>query len=47
MPELEFSVYCNKCGNGLCGETTVDRNKVRVNPCQLCLDDALWQKEGV
>jgi len=47
--EIEFEVYCNKCGNGLCNETsTADAtnsysNKrlptVNVNPCPNCMNE--------
>jgi hypothetical protein len=46
--ELEFEIYCGKCGAGLCnnGETTNPSGyyqrsyRLDIEPCQKCLDDA-------
>ena len=49
MPEftIEFEVYCEKCGAGLCPNTSTeeaDRNRryprAYVEPCEKCLSDA-------
>jgi len=47
--EVDFSVYCSKCGNGLCRETEVDNRKmtISVEPCSKCLEkkyDAGYEK---
>lgn len=38
MPELEFSVYCNTCGAGLCGNTHNDKYKANVIHIDVCPD---------
>lgn len=44
--DVEIEVYCEKCGAGLCGQTTAVRTHrrglpaFRVQPCQACLDAA-------
>ena len=40
MPEIkiEFSVWCNECGLGLCRQTTVKGDDVHVDPCPRCLE---------
>ena len=42
--EIDFSVYCAACGEGLCSLTTVAQdakeNKVDVGPCPQCLEKA-------
>jgi hypothetical protein len=41
--DIEFEVYCNTCGAGLCGESeaTIGRTRhhlqVRVNACPNCI----------
>ena len=44
MPELtvdiDFEVWCDKCGAGLCLNTRVEGNKVSVEPCERCLQEA-------
>jgi len=41
--EVEFEVYCNSCGEGLCSESTTTRGRtrgdlqVRVNACPRCM----------
>lgn len=46
-PEMVFEVYCS-CGNGLCNQTRVEtkgsRNRVTIEPCEKCLDNA--KEEG-
>lgn len=43
---IDIEVYCDKCGNGLCGQTrhvtTRKRNAhaFRVMPCEKCIEDA-------
>lgn len=58
MPELstnievsiDFEVYCDRCGAGICSNTTVttSRNRgypqLRIEPCEKCLAEAT--KEG-
>ena len=47
MPEIniaiEFDVYCD-CGNALCGQTRVSRNRgmpqIVIEPCRKCLEEA-------
>lgn len=42
MPELKthFDVYCGTCEKALCGHTTVDDNKVHVEACPDCVEQA-------
>ena len=40
MPEIEFSVYCDKCGDRLWFGTTVKGLDVYVEPCKNCLRQA-------
>jgi hypothetical protein len=40
MPEISFSVYCERCGEGLCYGTTVDGTNVSVEPCENCIAEA-------
>lgn len=52
MPELttstevtiDFEVFCDSCNRGLCRQTTVKGNRVYIEPCQRCLEDA--KREG-
>jgi hypothetical protein len=37
--EVEISVYCNECGTGLCGYTTVKGHKIYIDPCPNCLNE--------
>ena len=39
--EVPFSVYCDACGAGLCGQTTVKGQDVHVEPCENCIDTAV------
>lgn len=49
MPEfeltVEFEVFCAKCGEGLCNQSTTGKtlrrshNYVQVSPCEKCLED--------
>lgn len=47
MPEFEidFEVYCNTCGTGLCNESETPRTRtrgmlsVRVNACPHCIGE--------
>jgi hypothetical protein len=34
--EVEFSVYCEKCGTGLCSQTRVSGQSIHVKPCPKC-----------
>jgi hypothetical protein len=41
--KVEFEVYCDECGEGLCNFTTVETDrggniKVRIKPCPNCMD---------
>jgi len=38
--DVEFEVFCDKCGAGLCGDTTVKGSSVYVAPCGSCLTEA-------
>lgn len=44
--ELEFEVFCGKCGEGLCNQSETGNTPrrgapfVRVQPCEVCLDRA-------
>ena len=48
MPDMtiDFYVYCAKCGDGLCNQTTVSSGNrgnipyIHVEPCERCLDRA-------
>lgn len=53
--DVEFEVYCNTCGDGLCGDSQVanTRNRnalsVRVNACPSCMekkDDEITELQG-
>ena len=41
---IDFSVYCGKCGAGLCGNTTVEsrygKHSITIDPCETCLENA-------
>ena len=41
MPSLsvDFSVYCENCGHGLCSVTKVNRDDVYVEPCPVCMEE--------
>lgn len=45
--ELDFEVFCAKCGAGLCNQSdaTTDRygSRVSVEPCSKCMDDANYE----
>lgn len=38
--DIDFSVYCARCGAGLCGNCTTDDKRMRmdIEPCDKCLD---------
>ena len=36
--DVEFEVYCDKCGKGLCRSTSTKGNSVYVVPCPACLE---------
>jgi len=44
--DVEIEVYCDKCGAGLCGQTTAVNThnrhapSFRVQPCERCLEAA-------
>lgn len=38
MPEIEFEVWCEDCGAGLCRDTRVNSQNIFVKPCSACLD---------
>lgn len=46
--DIDIEVYCETCGEGLCGQSyfTVTRDRkipcVRVDACQICIDNALY-----
>lgn len=40
MPSLDFEVFCDACGAGLCSVTKVKNNEVHVEPCESCLERA-------
>ena len=46
--DIDFEVFCARCGNGLCNQsdTTQERgrNKLTVEPCEKCLEEA--KEEG-
>lgn len=47
MPSLEFEVYCDTCGVGLCLQTTVDVRygiSISVGACEKCMETA--RQEG-
>ena len=40
--DVDVEVYCNTCGCGLCGETSVDGHKypqLKVNVCPDCMKE--------
>lgn len=41
--EVEFEVYCDRCGAGLCAKTRVSQRKkvheLYVEPCEGCLQE--------
>jgi len=37
--EIDFQVYCAKCGAGLCRYTTVSGDDVDVEPCPECMKE--------
>jgi hypothetical protein len=45
--DIDIEVYCETCGEGLCGQSyfTVTKNRrnpcVRVDACKTCIDNAL------
>lgn len=43
--EVEFEVYCDRCGAGLCAKTRVSQRKkvheLYVEPCEGCLQEEL------
>lgn len=42
--EIDFSVYCAKCGEGLCNLSNAEQdtkdNRVYVGPCPHCMEEA-------
>lgn len=37
--QIDFEVYCDECGEGLCKETRVEKGtKIYVNPCPSCMN---------
>ena len=38
MPVIEFEVFCNQCGKGLCKYTTVTGTAISVDPCPDCIE---------
>lgn len=48
MPEVtvNIEIYCDKCGAGLCNQSTFVKTRVReepsfrVQPCEKCMDEA-------
>lgn len=44
--ELEFEVFCGKCGNGLCNNTREGKTRnrqypcINVDPCEKCLTES-------
>lgn len=49
--ELEFEVFCGRCGDGLCNNTRESASKgrrfpsIQVDPCERCLERA--KDEGI
>lgn len=39
--DIDFEVFCNECGTGLCNQsdTDSDPNKVYVYPCKKCMEN--------
>ena len=39
--DIDFSVYCSKCGAGLCSNCSTDdkRMKMDIEPCEKCMQD--------
>ena len=38
--EISVSVYCNECGNGLCGNTTIEKGTMLyVDLCPKCVNE--------
>ena len=38
MPDITIDVWCNTCNEGLCSETTVNKNNsFYVNVCPVCI----------
>jgi len=46
MPSLDFEVYCGICGNGICGDTDVNKNRVTVT-CSHCDDEISYLKNEI
>ena len=42
--EVEVEIWCGGCGADLCGQSTVHRDSITVEPCKKCLEDA--RQEG-
>ena len=51
MPEfrIDFEVFCNTCGEGLCGSSTVEQSygvpRLFVEVCKNCLDNLRERKD--
>jgi hypothetical protein len=45
--ELDFEVYCARCGAGLCNQSDAKSDhggcSVAVEPCERCLDNANYE----
>ena len=52
--ELDFEVYCGRCGDGLCNNSTEGRTTgwgqpfIKVEPCEKCLNESFedGKKQG-
>jgi hypothetical protein len=44
--QVDFEVWCNECGAGLCNVTTVDGTSIKVDPCEKCLAAARDEGHG-
>lgn len=38
MPSIDFEVFCEMCGAGLCRNTSVNGTSIYVSPCRNCMD---------
>jgi hypothetical protein len=37
--DVDFEVYCDNCGAGLCRDTRVRGTTIHVSPCSNCMDN--------